>query len=65
MNPLCFCSLEIEDISHYLMHCHHFYHLRIDLMRGVKSVWDNFESISDNNKDVLLYGDSRFDKNKT
>ena len=26
MNPLCSCSLEIEDTSHYLMHCHHFNH---------------------------------------
>ena len=24
LNPLCSCSLEIEDTSHYLLHCHHF-----------------------------------------
>ena len=24
LNPLCPCSLEIEDTSHYLLHCHHF-----------------------------------------
>ena len=23
-NPLCSCSLETEDTSHYLLHCHHF-----------------------------------------
>jgi len=34
-------------------------------MNSVKSVSDDFESLSDNNKkDVLLYGDSRLDENK-
>ena len=40
-----------------LLHC---------LMIIVNLVFDNFESLSDNNKkDVLLYGDSRFDGNKS
>ena len=65
MNPLCSCSLQIEDKSHYLLHCHHFSHHLIDLMNSVNPVMDNFESLSDNNKtDVILYGDSRFDENK-
>ena len=34
-------------------------------MNSVKSVCDNFESMSDNvKKNVLLYGDSRFDEVK-
>ena len=50
MNLLCSCSLEIEDTSHYPLQCHHFYHQRIDYMSSVKSIYDNFESMSDNNK---------------
>ena len=65
MNPLCSCSLEIEDTSHYLLHCHHFSQYPIDLMNSVKSILENFESLSDNvKKDILLYGDSRLDGNK-
>ena len=65
MSLSCSCSLEIKDTSHYLLHCHYFSHRRIDLMNSVNSVFDNFESLSDNNKkDVLLYGDSRSDKDK-
>ena len=65
MNPLCSCSLEIEDTSHYLLHCHHFSQYRIDLMNSVKSILENFESLSDNvKKDILLYGDSCLDGNK-
>ena len=34
-------------------------------MNSVKSICDNFHSISDNGKeDLLLYGDSRFEENK-
>ena len=33
-------------------------------MNSVKSVLNNFESLSDNNKkEILLYGDSRLDNN--
>ena len=66
MNPLYSFSLEIEDISHYLLDCHHFYHQRIDLVRSLKSNRDNFPSMSGNSKkDVLLYDDSCFDETKT
>ena len=65
MNVLCSCSLEIEDTLHYLLHCHHFNHIRIDYMNSVKSGYDNLESLSDENKkDILLYGDSRLDRIK-
>ena len=64
MNPLCSCSLESEDISHYLLQCHHFSQYSTDLMNSVKSILENFESLSDNVKDILLYGDSRLDGNK-
>ena len=65
LNPLCSCSLEIDNTSHYLLHCHHFSNRRIDLMNNVNSIIPNFESMNDNmKKDTLLYGDSRFDENK-
>ena len=65
MNPLCSRSLEIEDTLHYLQHCHHFNHIRIELMNSVKSVYDNFESLCDKyKKDILLYGDSSLDRIK-
>ena len=65
LNPLCSCSLEIEDTLHYLLHCHHFSVRRGDLKNSVKSVFNNFESLPDNaKKDVLLYGDSLLDHNQ-
>ena len=65
-NALCSCSLEIEDTSHYLLHCHHFLHHRVDLINGVKFVSDNFESMPDTFKYDLLFlsGKPRFDENK-
>ena len=65
LSPLCSCSLEIEDTSNYLLQCHHFSNRRKDLMNSVNSIIPNFESMNDNmKKDILLYGDSRFDENK-
>ena len=65
LNPLCSCSLEIEDTVPYHLHYHHFFQYRFDLMNSVKSFSDNFGSFSDNVKrDILLYGDSRFDISK-
>ena len=65
LNPLCSCSLETEDTTHYLLHCQHFSNHRYDLMNSVKSIIPNFESLTDNNRiDTLLYGDSQFDENK-
>ena len=65
LNPLCLCSLDIEDTIHYLLHCQYFLEQRINLINSVRSVSENFESFSDNDKrDILLYGDPRFDTNK-
>ena len=65
LNPLCSCSLETEDAKNYLLHCYHFSHHHIYLINSVKYFFEGFDSLSDNaKKDLLLYGDSRFDKSK-
>ena len=65
LNPLCSCSLEIEDATQYLLHRQYFSNRHYDLMNSVKSIIPFFESLTDNNKiDILLYGDSRLDENE-
>ena len=64
MNPLCSCSLEIENTLHHLLYCHHLSQKCIVLLNSVKPVSENFNSLSDVKKDVLLYGDPRLDENK-
>ena len=44
LNPLCSCSLEIEDTTHYLLYCHEFSNHCYDLTNSVKSIIPNFES---------------------
>ena len=55
MNPLCSCSMEIEDTSHYPLHCYHFSHYHIDLMKSVKLILENFESLSDSVRKIYFY----------
>ena len=65
LNPLYSYSLEIEDTTHYLLHCCYFSNQRTDLMHSVNPVVQNFEFMSENSKkDLLLFGDPRFDENK-
>ena len=53
-NLQCSCNLGIEHTSHYLLHCHYFYHQQIDLMSSLKTICDNSKSMSDNNKQETL-----------
>ena len=62
INPLYSCSLETENTSHYLLHCHHFSQNPINLMNYVNSVFENFDILSDIKTVVLLYGDSCLDR---
>ena len=62
INPLCSCSLETENTSHYPLQCHHFSQNLINLMNSVNFGFENFDILFDNIKtDVLLYGDPRLD----
>ena len=42
LNPLRLCSLEIENTSHYLLHCQYYSEHRINLINSVKSISDDF-----------------------
>ena len=54
--------MQLKNTSHCLLHCHHFSQNRINLMKSVNSVFENFDILSENTKtDVLLYGNPRLD----
>ena len=38
VNPLCLCSLEIESLSHFFLHCHHFTNIHATLVDDLQSV---------------------------
>ena len=59
------CTQETENISGYLLHCHHNTPFHTDLTKSVKMFVVDFQSLSDSKKvEILLYGDSRCDDNK-
>ena len=65
VKPLCSCSLEIESISHFFLHCHHFTNIRASLLDDLQSVDRNIPSFSDNGLvDLLLYGSPKFKLNQ-
>ena len=65
INPLCSCSLEVENMPHFFLHCQHYSTFRMGLMNKVNQVDEDFSYLSDDNKvSPLLYSDSRFVDNK-
>ena len=65
VNPLYKCSLDIESISHFFLHCHHFINIRATLLDDLQSVDRNIASFSDNELvDLLLYVSPDFNFNQ-
>ena len=65
INPLCTCSLEVESISHFSLHCLHYNDIRETLLNELKSIDENILKLSGNKLiNLLLYGDSKFDSNE-
>ena len=48
INPLCTCSLEIESLSHFFLHCHYFTNIRSTLFIELQSVDANIAKFSGN-----------------
>ena len=62
MNPLCTCSLEIESLSSFFLHCHYFTNTCSTFFSELKSIDANIAKFSDNEiVDLLLYGSPKFD----
>ena len=64
INPLSSCSLEVENTLHFFLRRQPYSTFRMGLMN--KADQSNLSYLSDENKvSLLLYGDSRFDGNKS
>ena len=50
INPLCSCSLEVENTLHFFLHCHHYSIFRMGLMNKVNQIDESFSYLSDDNK---------------
>ena len=42
VNPLCSCSLKVESVSHFLLHCHYFTDIRKTLFNELQSIDETF-----------------------
>ena len=61
INPLCSCSLSVENNVHFLLHCHHFSLQRQTLMNNIKSIdKDNINASNSDLVNILLFGSSKY-----
>ena len=59
-NPLCNCSLEVEQNEHFFLRCLNFEHARRSLFIDISSINSSFKNLPSHLKvELLLYGDSK------
>ena len=65
INPLCSCSLEVESIEHFFLHCHHYQNIRAKLFNNIKIIDKTLLKLSGEQlTNVLLYGVYQLDENQ-
>ena len=61
VNPLLSCSLQVEPVSHFFLHCHYFTDIRKTLLNELQLVDENILNQSDNETvELLRYGSYKF-----
>ena len=62
LNPLCSCSLEVESVSHFFLHCHYYSNIDPTFLNELQSIDINLLNQEDYIVvEVLLYGSTKFD----
>ena len=65
LNPICSCGLDIESISHFLLHCPSFSDERYTLLNTLNKIDCKLLELTKSSlSQTLLYGDTLFDKEK-
>ena len=60
LNPLCNCSLEVEENEHFFLRCLNFENTRRPLFIDVSSINSSFKNLPSHLKvELLLFGDSK------
>ena len=61
INPLCSCSLSVENNVHFFLHCHHFSLQRQTLTNNIKSIDKDIIKQTDSDLiNILLFGSSKY-----
>ena len=65
LNPLCSCSLEVESVSHFFLHCHYYSTIRSTLLNELQSIDINLLNQEDDIVlETLLYQSTKFNNNQ-
>ena len=65
LNPLCSCSLEVESISHFFLHCYYYSNIGSALLDKLQSIDTNLlNQKGDIVVEVLLYGSTKSNTNQ-
>ena len=61
INPVCLCSISVENNVHFFLHCHHCSLQRQTLMNNIKSIDKDIINATDSDLvNILLFGSSKY-----
>ena len=61
INPLCSCSLEVESIKHFFLHCHHYTNIHKTFLNTVEMINESILNVNDDDLiKILLFGNCKF-----
>ena len=64
LNPLCSCSLEVESVSHFFLHCHYYSNIRSTLLNELQSIDIKLLNQEDDVVVVFLYESTKCNTNQ-
>ena len=57
INPMCACGTEVETTEHFLLRCHFYSTLRLELFENLEKIDPNFLNVNEKGQvNVLLFG---------
>ena len=65
LNPLCSCSLVVDSVSHFLLHCQYYSNICSTLLNELQSIDTNLLNQEDDIViEIILYGSTKFNTNQ-
>ena len=65
LNPLCSCSLVVDSVSHFFLHCQYYSNICSTLLNELQSIDTNLLNQEDDIViEIILYGSTKFNTNQ-
>ena len=65
INPVCACRTEVETTEHFLLQCHFYCTVRLELFENIGKIDPNFLNLNEKGQVIVLLHSYQIDKPKS